>query len=65
MTEKKSNEPELIEDSELDAASGGSGTDTLRASTTEDAKPVATYSLQAAWPSKIEIGSLKAGDGSV
>jgi len=65
MTEKKSNEPELIEDSELDAASGGSGTDTLRTSTTEDAQTISTYSLTAAWPSKIEIGSLKAGDGSV
>ena len=63
MTEKKSNEPELLEDCELDETSGGS--DTLRTSTTEDAKPVATYSLQAAWPSKIEIGSLKAGDTSV
>jgi hypothetical protein len=53
MTEKKktkkNNEPELVEDKELDAASGGAVATTPR------------YSLTDAWPQKVEIGALKAG----
>lgn len=61
MTDK-TKKPELIEDSDLDEASGGllPATDS-----TEQKVRTTTYNIQAAWPSKIEIGALKAGDGSV
>ena len=59
MTDK-TKKPELIEDSDLDEASGG-----LLPATDSSEQKVRTYNLQAAWPSKIEIGALKAGDGSV
>lgn len=61
MTDKKKkpNQPELVEDSALDEASGGNMT---------AVQPMAlkiTTTRAEAWPKKIEIGSLKAGDGSV
>jgi hypothetical protein len=62
MTEKKSNQPELIEDEALDEASGGNLT--IQAKYASD-PTMQKVQPTAAWPSKIEIGSLKAGDGSV
>lgn len=60
MTDK-TKKPELIEDSELDEASGGQ----LPALESTAMKERTTKGTTQAWPSKIEIGALKAGDGSV
>ena len=60
MTEKKSNQPELIEDKDLDEASGGNLTIVSKYASDPTMQKVQPTS---AWPSKIEIGSLKAGDG--
>ena len=51
MTEKKSNEPELIEDADLDETSGGTEASGLRSGT--DQQQVA------GWPSKIPVGGFK------
>jgi hypothetical protein len=58
MTKKKSSKPELIEDTDLDQASGG--IIAIAPQTTTGLKIRTTDSV-----AKIEIGSLKAGDGSV
>jgi hypothetical protein len=51
MTEKKSNEPELIEDTELDEMSGGTEASGLRSGTDQQ--------QAAGWPSKIAVGGFK------